>query len=160
MIFSLFFPFSVFPSKSFFFIFFLFFFYFFCRGISYTSRVIQIPKILKTSFFGGKTEKGKKQIRNSRNTFVFYCKCENGIFPFFFPFSLFYLGFLQERKLQRERAKRECFLFVSHTNITKRIKEFFSTRFPSRKKSKKRSESDECFLLSTKYLLHEFYFKK
>ena len=54
--FSLFFPFSVFPSKSFF----LFFFYFFCRGISYTSRVIQIPKFLKTSFFGGKREKGKK----------------------------------------------------------------------------------------------------
>ena len=102
-------------------------------------------------------------------------------FPFFFPFSLFYFDFLQERNFKQKDRSDECFLFVSHTKITKRIKnssprdflqernfkekersenvsvclpyknhknnkEFFSTSFPSRKKSKKRSENDECFL--------------
>ena len=49
--FSLFFPFSVFPSKSFFFI-----FSFFCV----CHRIIRRKKKTKNYFFGGKREKGKK----------------------------------------------------------------------------------------------------
>ena len=53
--------------------------------------------------------------------------------------------FLQERNFkEKERSENVsvCLPYKNHKNN----KEFFSTSFPSRKKSKKRSESDECFL--------------
>lgn len=67
-------------------------------------------------------------------------------FPFFFPISLIYLGFLQERKIEEKERSDECFLSVSHTKTTKRINNS-STKFSFKKETGKRSEATNVFFL-------------
>ena len=105
--FSLFFPFSVFPSKIFFFYF--FYFYFLCVIVLFGEKKKQ-----KITFLGEKGKKGKNRQEIQQNTFVLYWKRENGIFPFFFRFSLFYSrDFLsiRKQKKRKERKRRHVFLY-------------------------------------------------
>jgi len=98
MIFPFFFPFSVFPSKSFLFIF-LFFIYFCVVVVS-----IRRKKKNKKLLFWGKKGKREKYSQDFQQTPLFYTEnVKMGFFPFFSVFPFFYERF----SFNKETKKKE-----------------------------------------------------
>ena len=112
--FSLFFPFSVFPSKSFFFIF--LFYFLLCVIVSFGE------KKTKNYFFGGKREKGKNIVKKFSKHLCFILKTWKWDFSLFFPFFPFLLerfSFNKETKKKKGAIATICFLcrFFSHLKL-------------------------------------------